>query len=320
MDFDDNIIYKLEQLSKQLKSIEHDLSFEEVLIDQRLSARLEKQKKQIQPIVEKYQKIKKIENEIDILNSNEINEFKLEIFEYNKSIEKLKTDIISLLINQQNEQQSAVIEIENQNKNSDKLCLFLQNLYQNLCKIEYFDCKIQSIDCVNGFTKKVVLNIFGQNCFDIFKEENGIHKTNSQNVFVSVYPKIEMPTIQFGENDIKIDIYRSNGAGGQNVNKVSTAIRITHLKTGIVATCQDERSQFQNKQKALENLKTKVFEKINKEQEKKQLAEKKKYEKKDVVKIYNFEKQAIFDMMDKTEYLLNEKDILDKLKNKFLRR
>lgn len=320
MNFDEKTICQLEALKNQLFKIENDLSLEEVLIDSKLATRLEQQKKQISPIVAKYEKLKQLETELENITDDELSQFKNEIEQNNKYIENIKNEIVNLLIEQKNRQQTATIEIENQNKNCDKICIFLQKTYENICKNSNFDCKTEKMDQSGNIIKKVILNITGQNCFDIFKFENGVHKSNAQNVLVSVYPTIEMPKIEFGEKDIKIDIYRSNGAGGQNVNKVSTAIRVTHLKTGIVATCQDERSQFQNKQRAIESLKQKVIDKTKKDYIDKQKSERKIYAKKDVIKIYDFEKSKVFDCIDKIEYDLDEKQIEANLKSKMIRR
>ena len=318
MNFDDLLITQLDDYKNRLEKINFDLSLEEVLLDQKLSIKLEKEKNQITPIVEKYQQLVKMQQQLKNLSENEKQKLQNEVLEDENKIENLKSEIINLLSTIKKNYQSVTVEIINQSEQSDKLCNYIFESYKQIFDNEKYDfeqIEIQKEDII----KKIVLSISGENVFDKLSQENGIHKTESQSVQVLIYPKIEKKTYGFDEKDIKIDIYRSNGAGGQNVNKVSTAIRVTHKETGIVSTCQDERSQFQNKERALENLKRKIEEQSQKEFETEQKKQRQKYQNKSIIKIYDFNKKTIIDNQSNCQYEMTAKQIENNLKIKQIR-
>ena len=152
------------------------------------------------------------------------------------------------------------------------------------------------------------IRVKGVNLYCIYKLESGIHEIVSkgaQDVKVIVLPYIENKDVVLNDKDIRIDYFHSQGAGGQNINKVESAIRITHLKTNLQVTCQDERSQLQNKNKALEMLKEKLQKYYAKENQK-EIDKAKKDFKKVVIRKYNIEKDELIDLRLNKSYSISD--------------
>lgn len=287
MDFFDFVIQKkFKDILNQYHKICDMLCYEEVLLDKKLTIQLSKQKSMIEPVALCYEKIKSEKNDCEI--------------------EKLKSDAINLLCKLDSTNQNFTVELIAQNDSQQCLyfCSYLFVAYKNFCKKNNFQLEIvDSKDMMENSLKSVIFNVQGNdaNCF--FETESGFHKAKIENNFqyvcVYAYKKIEYSQPSFNDGDLKIDIFRSNGAGGQNVNKVSSAVRITHLKTKIVSVCQDERSQFQNKERALQNLKQKVnaqFLKNYKDEiEKVKHQQQKLFNKNNFKRLYNFDEKIVQD-------------------------
>ena len=286
----DEIVKKLEIYKKRYDDILEKLTFEEVLIDEKLTVKLSKDKAVLEPIVLKYEELK----ELEALNNQNQN---YEENKYLKDITRMQDEILKQLVRIDSQFEDVCIEIV-ADSTSLELFDYLKNSYVDFFKQNGYDfCEIEN----KQSNVAVLFNVNGADAYQIFSKENGVHKSKNQSVKVLAY-QVKTKQEKFDENDVKFDIYRSSGAGGQNVNKVSTAIRATHLKTRMVSICQDERSQFQNKERALQNLKEKV-EKFYKEQYQKQIEKDKKQNiKKDIVRYYNFDKKVITDAISKKEF------------------
>jgi len=201
--------------------------------------------------------------------------FEVEVDELSAKIEETVENIkILLLPKDQNDESNAILEIRSAagGEESALFCLELCRMYSHYAekrgwKVEYIDMNETEI----GGIKEATVVIKGKGAFSRMKYESGVHRvqrvpeTESQGRIhtststVAVLPEVEEIDFEILDKDLRIDVFHSGGAGGQNVNKVETAIRITYLPLNIVVTCQDERSQLKNKEKAMNILKSKLY-------------------------------------------------------------
>lgn len=250
----------LEGLQNRVSEIEQLLSFEEVLVDSKLTSALQKELSEIFPLVQKYKKLKQTAQTQS---------------EYENLVASILDDIT-----QKTEEQAAIIYIQPQNKLSSDL----KFAYKKVCEMEG----------LNFSEETQFLKVSGQNALKFFENENGLHRSENEDVSVIVFPEPQNAE-EFKIEDVRIDIFHSSGAGGQNVNKVATAVRATHTKTGLSAVCQDERTQFQNKARAIENLRDKYEKAISKKHEREIAELKKQYKSDKLVRTYNYKTNVVKD-------------------------
>lgn len=315
---------KLKLIDEKYEDISEKLTDIEVISDNKLYAALMKEYKSLTPVVEKYREymkwLKTSDEAKELLNDGGLDREMKELAqsEYDESREKLEViaeELKFLLIPKDpNDDKNVIVEIRG-GAGGEEASLFagsLFRMYSMYSEAKRFKTETLNLNATElGGIKEISFSVEGDGAYSRFKYESGVHRvqrvpeTESQGrvhtstVTVAVLPEADEVELEINPAEIQTDVFRASGAGGQHINKTESAVRLTHLPTGTVVECQDERSQHKNKDKAMKILRSRLYEAKLAEQNEKIASERKSQvgtgNRSERVRTYNFPENRLTD-------------------------
>jgi peptide chain release factor 1 len=311
---------KLEEVEKKYNELNKKISDPDVIADQENWRKYMKELSLMTDVVNKYIEYKNVKSAMEeakeMMEDKDMKDIaEEEFYECREKLVVMEDELkILLLPKDVNDDHNVIIEIRG-GAGGEEAALFAHNLYRMYTM--YAELKRWQVEVIDlnstgiGGVKEVSFMIKGKGAYSKLKFESGVHRVqrvpetetsgriHTSTVTVAVLPEVEDVEVEINQNDLRIDTYRASGAGGQHVNKTDSAIRITHMPTGFVVACQNERSQTQNKESAMKMLRSKLYEYMQ-EKQNSEVAKKRKLQvgsgdRSEKIRTYNYSQNRVTD-------------------------